>query len=141
MRQGCIKQIISLIQSNIGDFQVGEQKTIDRFIYSWPLVFTMLLLFSPKPSLKSCNGNNVWKRETGVHLGFAVLSTSSGTWDKLLLFADSISSFNWEARKKGASVSWTPCSIVPDPAQLSSQLMPRTLGSGCYLLRGEETNN
>lgn len=58
MRQGRIKQIISLIQSTIGDFQVREQETVDRCIYSWPLVFTMLLLFSPKPSLKICNGNN-----------------------------------------------------------------------------------
>lgn len=94
MRQGRIKQTISLIQSNIGDFQVREWKTIDRFIYSSQLVFTVVIV-SPKLSLKFYNENNAWKRDAGRLLGFAVLSTSSATWDKLLCSADSICSLNW----------------------------------------------
>lgn len=51
MRQGHVKQIISLIQSNTGDFQVGEWKTIDWFIYSSQLIFTVVIV-SPKTILK-----------------------------------------------------------------------------------------
>ena len=94
MRQGRIKQTISLIQSNIGDFQVREWKTIDRFIYSSQLVFTVVIV-SPKLSLKFYNENSAWKRDAGRLLGVAVLSTTSATWDKLLSSADSISLLNW----------------------------------------------
>lgn len=45
MRQGPVKDI-SLIQSNTGDFPVGDWKTIEQFIYSSQLVFT-LILFPP----------------------------------------------------------------------------------------------
>lgn len=51
MKQGHIKQIISLIQSSTGDFQVRHWKITDCFIYSSQLVFTVVIVF-PKTIFK-----------------------------------------------------------------------------------------
>lgn len=56
MRQGHVKER-SLIQSNTGDFQVGDWKTIDQVIYSSQLVFTLVIV-SSQLSLKFYNENN-----------------------------------------------------------------------------------
>lgn len=57
MRQTHIKQIISLIQRHIGDFQAEGWKPIYRFIYSSQLVFTVVTVFLQLP-LKFYNENN-----------------------------------------------------------------------------------
>lgn len=99
MRQTHIKQIISLIQRHIGDFQAEGWKPIYRFIYSSQLVFTVVTVFLQLP-LKFYNENNAWRRDAGKLLGFVMLLTSSGTWDKSLLLANS-TSLNWVKYKKG----------------------------------------
>lgn len=57
MRQGHVKER-SLIQSNTGDSQVGDWKTIDQVIYSSQLVFTLVIV-SSQLYLKFYNENNV----------------------------------------------------------------------------------
>lgn len=68
MKQGHIKQIISLIQRHIGDFQAGGWKNIYRVIYSSRLVFAVVIVF-PQLSLKFYNENNTLKRDAGKLLG------------------------------------------------------------------------
>lgn len=71
MRQGHIKQIMSLMQNDFGDFLVGEWKTIDRFIYSSQ--FFTVVIVCPQLSLNFYNENNAWKRDAGCLLGFVML--------------------------------------------------------------------